>query len=67
MQTSTNRRGVGPLQAVTPGPLRAVVPNPRLSGDKGIDGRMMLSHDPVQVKQSNVGRPMIDNFETVIE
>jgi hypothetical protein len=43
------------------------IPNPRLSGDGGIDGRVIVSQDPVQVKQSKVGRPMIENFEVAIE
>lgn len=42
-------------------------PNQRLSGDRGIDGRMVASHDPVQVKQSKVGRPQIENFMVAIE
>ena len=39
----------------------------RKSGDMGIDGRMILTHDPVQVKQTQVGRPDVDAFETAIE
>lgn len=42
-------------------------PSPKLSGDKGIDGRMIVSNDPVQVKQKQVGRPDVDAFETAIE
>ncbi len=35
--------------------------------DKGIDGWTFLQHKPVQVKQSeNVGRNVVDNFETAI-
>lgn len=39
----------------------------RKSGDFGIDGRMILTHDPVQVKQTQVGRPDVDKFETAME
>ena len=42
-------------------------PSARLSGDMGIDGRVMISHALVQVKQSKVGRPMIENFQVAIE
>jgi hypothetical protein len=42
-------------------------PSQRMSGDMGVDGRVMISLDPVQVKQSQVGRPMIDAFETAIK
>jgi DNA modification methylase len=39
----------------------------RKSGDMGIDGWTFLVHDPVQIKQSeNVGRNVIDNFETAV-
>lgn len=41
-------------------------PSPKMSGDKGIDGRMIVSNDPVQVKQTKVGRPDIDSFQTAI-
>lgn len=41
-------------------------PSPRLSRDEGIDGRMIVSSDPVQVKQAKVGRPYIDSFQTAI-
>ncbi len=41
-------------------------PSPRLSGDEGIDGRMIVSQDPVQVKQTQVGRPDVDSFQTAI-
>lgn len=37
------------------------------SDDYGIDGRMILTHDPVQVKQHQVGRPDVDAFETAME
>jgi DNA modification methylase len=37
------------------------------SDDFGIDGRMILTHDPVQVKQHQVGRPDVDAFETAME
>jgi len=43
------------------------VPSPTLSGDRGLDGRMSLTHDPVQVKQKQVGRPDVDAFITAIE
>jgi len=33
----------------------------------GIDGRMIVSRDPVQVKQTQVGRPDVDSFQTAIE
>lgn len=40
---------------------------PRRSGDMGIDGWSFLTHDPIQVKQSDgIGRNVIDNFETAI-
>jgi len=39
----------------------------RKSGDMGIDGRMILTHDPIQVKQTQVGRPDVDAFETAME
>jgi DNA modification methylase len=42
-------------------------PSARLSGDKGIDGRMLVSHAPVQVKQKQIGRPDVDAFETAME
>src|SRR5262249_28361472 len=42
-------------------------PSPKLSGDRGIDGRMIVSNDPVQVKQKQIGRPDVDAFETAIE
>lgn len=42
--------------------------SPRKSGDMGIDGYSFLEHLPVQVKQSeNVGRNVVDNFETAVE
>jgi DNA modification methylase len=42
-------------------------PSPKMSGDRGIDGRMIVSNDPVQVKQTQVGRPDVDAFETAIK
>jgi DNA modification methylase len=42
-------------------------PSVRKSGDFGLDGRMILTHDPVQVKQKQVGRPDVDAFETAME
>ncbi len=40
----------------------------RRSGDMGIDGWSFMTHDPIQVKQSErVGRNVVDNFETAIE
>jgi DNA modification methylase len=40
---------------------------PRKSGDMGIDGYSFMLHEPIQVKQSeNVGRNVVDNFETAI-
>jgi DNA modification methylase len=42
-------------------------PSARLSGDKGVDGRMLVTHAPVQVKQKQIGRPDVDAFETAIE
>jgi len=41
-------------------------PSPRLSGDRGVDGRMIVSNDPVQVKQTKIGRPDVDSFQTAI-
>jgi DNA modification methylase len=67
-------RELADLQAMSPYEFQkwvchqlSATPNPRLSGDRGIDGRMIVSHDPVQVKQSKVGRPQIENFEVAIE
>jgi len=41
--------------------------NNKKSGDMGIDGWTFLKHEPIQVKQSeNIGRNVIDNFETAI-
>lgn len=38
------------------------------SGDMGIDGFAFMTHDPIQVKQSeHVGRPVVDNFETALQ
>jgi DNA modification methylase len=42
-------------------------PSLKKSGDFGLDGRMILTHDPVQVKQKQVGRPDVDSFETAME
>jgi len=43
------------------------VPSPRKVGDMGIDGLSFLNHYPIQIKQSeNVGRNVIDNFETAL-
>lgn len=40
----------------------------RKSGDMGIDGYSYLERRPIQVKHSeNVGRNVVDNFETAIE
>jgi hypothetical protein len=42
--------------------------SPRKTGDMGIDGFSFMSHDPIQVKQSErVGRNVVDNFETAIK
>jgi DNA modification methylase len=42
--------------------------SPRKTGDMGIDGFSFMEHFPIQVKQSkNVGRNVIDNFETAVE
>lgn len=42
--------------------------SPRKTGDMGIDGYSFMEHLPIQVKQSrNVGRNVIDNFETAVE
>lgn len=41
--------------------------SPRKSGDMGIDGYSYLVNNPIQVKRSyDVGRNVIDNFETAI-
>lgn len=41
--------------------------NPKKTGDMGIDGYWFLTKEPIQVKQSdNVGRNVVDNFETAI-
>lgn len=47
--------------------LMRATPSPRLSGDKGIDGKMLVTNDPIQVKQKQAGRPDVDNFQTAIE
>ena len=42
--------------------------SPRKTGDMGIDGYSFMEYLPIQVKQSrNVGRNVIDNFETAVE
>lgn len=41
--------------------------SPRKSGDMGIDGFSFFEHLPIQVKQSNVGRPTVDAFQTAID
>ena len=39
----------------------------RKTGDMGIDGFSFMSHDPIQVKQSDrIGRNVVDNFETAV-
>lgn len=44
------------------------VASTRKSGDMGIDGYTFLTHDPIQVKQSeHVGRNVVDNFETAVK
>ncbi|WP_375479211.1 DNA methyltransferase [uncultured Jatrophihabitans sp.] len=44
------------------------VGSPRKTGDMGIDGYTFLTHDPIQVKQSeHVGRNVVDNFETAVK
>ncbi|MFL6163545.1 MAG: DNA methyltransferase [Jatrophihabitantaceae bacterium] len=43
------------------------VSSTRKNGDMGIDGYTFLTHDPIQVKQSeSVGRNVVDNFQTAI-
>jgi len=43
------------------------MPSPRKVGDMGIDGFSYMEHCPIQVKQSeNIGRNVVDNFETAI-
>lgn len=43
------------------------VPSPSKVGDFGIDGYSYLTHNPIQVKQSeHIGRNVIDNFETAL-
>ena len=65
---------VGDLRAMAPFAFQKWVcyqlnarPSARLSGDKGVDGRMLVTHAPVQVKQKQIGRPDVDAFETAIE
>lgn len=42
-------------------------PSPRKTGDMGIDGYWPMTHEPVQIKQSErVGRNVVDNFETAL-
>lgn len=67
-------REVQDLQAMSPYEFQkwaclqlGATPNRKLSGDGGIDGRMNVSHDPVQVKRSKVGRPFIDSFAHAIK
>lgn len=44
------------------------VNSPRKTGDMGIDGFTFLTHDPIQVKQSDrVGRDVVDKFETAVK
>lgn len=44
------------------------VNSPRKTGDMGIDGYTFLTHDPIQVKQSErVGRDVVDKFETAVK
>ncbi|MCO5985340.1 restriction endonuclease [Actinoallomurus spadix] len=44
------------------------VNSPRKTGDMGIDGYTFLTHDPIQVKQSDrVGRDVVDKFETAVK
>lgn len=44
------------------------VNSPRKTGDMGIDGYTFLTHDPIQVKQSErVGREVVDQFETAVK
>ncbi len=43
------------------------VPSTKKSADMGIDGFTFMAREPVQVKQSeDVGRNVVDNFETAI-
>ena len=43
-------------------------PSERKSGDMGIDGLSFMYHEPIQVKRSdNVGRNVVDNFETAVK
>jgi len=41
--------------------------SPKKSGDMGIDGFSFFEHLPIQVKQSGVGRPTVDAFQTAID
>jgi len=42
--------------------------SPKKTGDMGVDGYSFMTHDPIQVKRSdNVGRNVVDNFETAVE
>lgn len=42
-------------------------PSSKKAGDMGIDGFSLFNHYPIQVKQQdNVGRNVIDNFETAL-
>jgi len=43
-------------------------PSPKKTGDMGIDGFSLFNHFPIQVKQQeNVGRNVVDNFETALK
>jgi len=41
--------------------------SPQKTGDMGIDGWIEFKTVPVQVKQSEVSRPVIDGFKTAIQ
>lgn len=42
--------------------------NPKKVGDMGIDGFTFMYRNPIQIKQSeNVGRNVVDNFETAMQ
>jgi len=42
--------------------------NPKKVGDMGIDGFTFMNRNPIQIKQSeNVGRNVVDNFETAMQ
>jgi DNA modification methylase len=43
------------------------VPSTKKADDKGVDGYTFMAREPVQIKQSeNVGRNVVDNFETAM-